>query len=542
MPERTERPSHYSLRMDWSKPGEYLYRGFVQVPRGMTLGPDGNIYVADWCGRHIVVLGTDGSIADLGLWKNPYRWKAVGPHYLDFDSKGNLYIASYGIVIRVLPDGTVESITGHDTYTFGGVAINDQDQVFYTDRGEGEVFAITPEGERVLVASGIPEAEGMAFGLDGTLYVGQTSLSQVVQVDIETGRVEPFFSIDLPVGTIHMAVDQDGDIWIRGAGVLFQVNPEGIELPFWIGGEECGGESIPLATSGGIAFDKTGQMWIASYSSKIMRLSNPVPGEKDSWEAFETVFPGFETRTMAVDDQNTVYVPNIHTDELWQVSPGGNAETILEYGQAPGIDALVPNSDGTLFLGRSNGEVTTLDSTRTEEHFAYVMARSMTIGADGLLYAISANRDDGSLEVVRISGVDDVEVITNEIGGYILGAGPYQFEANQYVKIEPAMDQGLYLYDATYHALLYLDFDGVGRLIHELTPVDYANLRVAVAPDGTVYRIDHEDYDVHVIYPDGRSEIVAWDLYGDPEALSVSKDGEWLLVAENGAIDMIPIR
>ena len=41
-PERTERPSNYSLTNNWSRPGEHQYRGFIQVPNGMALGPDGN--------------------------------------------------------------------------------------------------------------------------------------------------------------------------------------------------------------------------------------------------------------------------------------------------------------------------------------------------------------------------------------------------------------------------------------------------------------------------------------------------------------------
>jgi outer membrane protein assembly factor BamB len=539
-PDRTERPSHYSLRLDYSKLGEYLYRGFVQVPRGMTRGPDGRIYAADWNGRHIISMGMDGSIEDLGLWKDPIRWGKSGPHFVAFDSKGILYVVSYGHILKVYPDGTTDDVIGHDAFLFGGIAINDQDQVFYAERSKGEIFTISPEGERVLVASGLDDAEGMVFGLDGTLYVAQSLLNQVVQIDIETGSVEPFFSWDSYQETIFLAVDEDGDIWIRGKGALFQVSPEGVEKPFLIGGEEYSGEIIGLATSGGIAFDESGQLWIASYSSKIMRLSDPVPGQKDSWASLETVFPGLETRTMAVDEHSNVFIPNMHTNEVWKIDPVGEVEVILELGDSEGVDSLAPGPEGFLYLGMSSGEVIRMDDNQVREHYADINATSMTFGSDGLLYAISQDKNDGSFEVVRISGVDTLEVITKEIAGYVLGAGSLGLPDNDYVKIEPAADQGLYLFDATHHVLLFLDFNGEGHFIRELEPVGHQ--RVAIALDGTVYHIADGDYDLYASSPDGGSETLAYDLYGDPEALSISKDGEWLFVAENGAIDMIRIR
>jgi sugar lactone lactonase YvrE len=539
-PERTERPSHYSLRLDYSKLGEYLYRGFVQVPRGMTRGPDGRIYAADWNGRHIISMGIDGTIEDLGLWKDPIRWKKEGPHFVAFDSEGNLYVVSYGHILKVLPDGKTDDITGHEAYLFGGIAINEQDQIFYTERSKGEVFTISPQGERILVASGVTGAEGMTFGLDGTLYVGQTDIMQVVKIDVETGIVEPFFTMGTNPGLIYLTVDDDGDIWIRGPCALFQVSPEGVEIPFLIGGEKYSGEIIGLATSGGIAFDESGQLWIASYSSKILRLSDPIPGEKDSWASLDTVFPGLETRTMAVDERDNVYLPNIHTNELWRVGRDGAVEILLDFSELGGIDSLAPDSDGLLYLGMSNGEVITLNDNQTRAHYAYIHATSMTFGSDGLLYVISERENDEGFEVVRISDVDTLEVITNEIDGYVLGAGLCEMFENDYVKIEPAGDQGFYLYDGTHHVLLFLDFNGSGQFIREFAPVGVQ--RVAIAPNGTVYHIEHEDYDLHATYPDGRSETIAWNLYGDPEALSVSPDGEWLIVAENGSIDMIPLR
>lgn len=539
-PDRTERPSHYSLRLDYSKMGDYFYRGFVQIPRGMTLGPDGKIYVADWNGRHILVIGEDESLTDMGVWRDPYRWRKSGPHFVAFDSTGNLYVVSYGHILKVYPDGTTDDVTGHDAYLFGGIAIDDQDQVFYAERPKGEVFTISPDGERVVVASGLEDAEGMVFGQDGMLYIGQSSLNRVVRVDTETGIVEPFFSWESNLEVIFLAVDEEGDIWIRGWDTLFQVSPEGVEKPFRIGGEEFSGEIGDLHTSGGIAFDRSGQLWIASYSSKIMRLSDPVSGQADSWASLDIVFPGLEATEMAIDEQGDAVVRNSHADELWRIGRGGHVEVLLRNVRADEIDSLAFGPNGRLYIGTGIGEIVTMDEEGYQSHYADVHATSMAFASDGSLYAASPAGEEGGSEIVRITAADTFEVITDEIAGYRLGAGPLEAFTRAEINIDPAANEGVYIFDTTHNALLFLSADGSGDLIHRLDAPGFQ--RTAIAQDGTLYHITHTDFDLYAVDPDGGSHIVAYDLYGDPTELSFGPDGDWLYLAESGAIDIIPIR
>jgi len=65
---------------------------------------------------------------------------------------------------------------------------------------------------------------------------------------------------------------------------------------------------------------------------------------------------------------------------------------------------------------------------------------------------------------------------------------------------------------------------------------------MAASPiSGDIYFIPHGPYTLYRIDPDGISNIVATEIYGDPWGMVVSKDGQWLYIAESGAIDKIPI-
>jgi streptogramin lyase len=542
-PDRTERPSHFSLNKNREKRGEYHYRGFTQTLRGMVYGPNGKIYIADWTGHHIITIDKDGNLSDLGLWKDPIRWKRSGPYYIAFDSTGALYAVSHGRVHKLLPDGTMEEITGHNTFIFGGIAINSDDQLFFTERGVGEVFTLSPDGERITIASGVEDAEGIVFGLDGTLYVAQSRLNKIVKIDVDTGTVEDFFSWDRYLDTPFLAVDADGDIWVRGQTVIFQISPEGVEKPFFIGGEEFGSDKPidRLRTSGGIAFDEEGQLWIASYSSKIMKLSNPVPGEEDSWGAVETVHPGLESRLMSVDADNNIFIDNINSNEIWKIDTEGNVEILLNVNEIGGVATFTSGLDGFLYLSLWSGELMRMDENKALSHYADLPpARSMTIGSDGLLYAIPVETQDGTNTIYRISGIDAVEELNYELDGYVFGSGPHPFydDSNTFT-LAPAADQGLHLFDATIRQLFYLGFDGNGQ---KLLEVEQRTDTVAVSKDGTVYYIGHGDYTVYTLNHDGKSGMVAFDVLGDPFAFSISMDGKTLFISENGAVDIVPIR
>lgn len=552
LPDRSERPSHYSLRNNWTKLGEYVYRDFVQFPQGVDIGPDGYIYAADEGGRHVLRIAPDGTLDDLGLWKNPLRWKSAGPHDLEFDSQGNLYVINKDRVYILRPDGSVEILKGVRAGYLGGIAISAEDDVYLSDRN-GEIFTISAEGEKIIIIEGLAEPERIIFGADGLLYVHTMGDREIKRIDLQSGEIGTLFEVPEHYGPerIYFAVDAQGDLWLRLAGRLMQFDQGGEILPYTVGAVEyTGDDTIPLlGLPGGMAFDAEGQLWTVSYTSPIKRFTNPVAGEIDGWESLEVVFDGFNAPDIDVDQAGNVYATNTYSEELWKIDPNGNIEVLLEHAggedYGPGNYVYIAvTPEGVIFLARPDGKIVRLDESSVPQHYADVHSNGLVIGSDGVLYAESTSDRDNYSGIVRITGPDQVEVLTTEIDGYELGSGPD--EIWDFVSLQYGWDEGIYVIDGTHGKVFFLGFDGQGSALWDLAAPDSQPSTYAVSPEGLLYFWDRLDpfgfAQVVKVHEDGRFEIIVWGTEGDPLSIAISLDGEWLYMAENGAIDKIPLR
>lgn len=197
--------------------------------------------------------------------------------------------------------------------------------------------------------------------------------------------------------------------------------------------------------------------------------------------------------------------------------------------------------EGVIFLARPDGKIVRLDESGVPQHYADVHSNGFVIGSDGVLYAeLTSDRDNYS-GIVRITGPDQVEVLTTEIDGYELGSGPD--EIFNFVSLQYGWDEGIYVIDGTHDKVFFLGFDGQGSALWDLAAPDSQPSTYAVSPEGLLYFWDRLPFaQVVKVHEDGRFEIIAWNNEGDPSSMVISLDGEWLYMAENGAIDKIPLR
>ena len=547
--QRTERPGHVLMAAGDAE-ADYLYRGFVQVPGGIAWGPDGHLYVADQLGRHVVRLAPDGSMDDLDIWRNPDMWNEDGPHDVAFNSKGNLFVSDHaGGIYAIGLDGSMEVLPGIRGQPVCGVTFNPHDELYYTDGGGGRVFKIGADGNSQVVARGIENAFDLVFGSDGTLYVSQNRLDRVVRVDVTTGEVNEFFSAPISGAQVYLAIDTDGDLWIRGCNTLYQLASDGTQKPFYVNGRRYFGDTneLDIQTAGGITFDDEGRLWIASYNSSIRYLEPLLPGDDTLGMTMTVIAPGFAPGFIAADLEVShdgyvyVYNNNPTPGELWQVSPEGEIEVLLHLHERGNV-GMALDDQGKLYLGLPNGEIAWLDTNGKLRHYAWLHSWSMTFAVDGYLYAV-AGADGEPRSVVRIVGRDNYETLIAQIDGKPLGGhtgyGPGS------VHIDPAPGKGLYIYDESHKRVYYVDFDGRANIVADVPGIG-APAAMAVSPEGDTFVIAHDapgsyGYSLLWIQPDGHKEIYAREIYGDPLGAVVSSDGRWLYIAENGAIDKIPI-
>ena len=111
------------------------------------------------------------------------------------------------------------------------------------------------------------------------------------------------------------------------------------------------------------------------------------------------------------------------------------------------------------------------------------------------------------------------------------------------VLIETSPDGGFYIYDSSQGKVYSVALNGQARVVAEVDGVT----AMATSREGNTFLVVHStesqypDYSVLMMDPAGKIEVYATGVCGDPQALVISPDNLWLYVAENGAIDKIPL-
>jgi RHS repeat-associated protein len=163
----------------------------LAYPEGIAVGPDGNLYIAEWGSNRVRRVtpngivstvagnGTAGYSGDGGLATEAMLY---GPHSVKVGPDGSLYIADENHVIRYVgPDGVITTIAGDGSYGFGGDGGPATSAQLYSSSGvsvgpDGSVYIADYYNNRIRkVTSPMPglSTEGIPIpSTDGTqLYV-----------------------------------------------------------------------------------------------------------------------------------------------------------------------------------------------------------------------------------------------------------------------------------------------------------------------------------------------------------------------------------
>jgi uncharacterized protein (TIGR03437 family) len=261
-----------------------------RFPEGVTVGGNGNIYVADTGNFRIREVTPDGniqSVAGDGQFESTpdgtpaANASLLGPNFLSFDPSGRLLIADGGdyTVKRINSDGTIQTIAGTGIQgagqgyqlIFGGPATGTllgvpiqavadaQGNIYISDDYANVVYIITPDGNLNVYAgqpgvsgyggdnvpatsSSFAQLEGIALDQTGNLYIADPVDNRVRKVSTN-GIITTFagtgtqgFSGDGGPANQAMlyfpqsvAVDPKGDLIIadRGNNRLRLVTPDG---------------------------------------------------------------------------------------------------------------------------------------------------------------------------------------------------------------------------------------------------------------------------------------------------------------------------
>jgi predicted membrane-bound mannosyltransferase/sugar lactone lactonase YvrE len=275
--------------------------GQLDAPRGVTIGPDGSIYVADSRNHRIqrfaedgTLLNSWGSFADIlsgeapqGTFNEPWGI-AIGPdgfvyvtdtwnHRVQkFTAEGD-FITMWGYF------GAAENPDGF--WGPRGIIVDDENRVYIADTGNKRIAVfdsngnfLTQFGEAGFDLGQLDEPVGLAMGLNGEIYVSDT-WNQRIQVFMSDSEKTSYYAINSwdVVGWFGQSLDNKPFLATDNFGNVYTTDPEGFRVlgfqpdgQFIMGWGDYSPGTDGFGLPAALAFDRNNGVWVSDAGNSVL--------------------------------------------------------------------------------------------------------------------------------------------------------------------------------------------------------------------------------------------------------------------------------
>lgn len=209
--------------------------GELNASGGVAVGPDGNVYVADFG----AVLNTNGGTTVYRI--TPAGETSVFAEGFDgasgnaFDADGNLYQSNIGgnRISKVTPDGTVTTYATTGIASPVGVAVDSEGNVYNTNCAANSISKTTPGGATsVLVQSALLSCpNGLTVDENDNLYTANFNDGRVVKVTPD-GTASVLATVNTASGNGHLTYANRRLYVCNWSGRIYEVRLDGASRVF----------------------------------------------------------------------------------------------------------------------------------------------------------------------------------------------------------------------------------------------------------------------------------------------------------------------
>ncbi len=259
---------------------------------GVTLGPDGYIYVSDF-GPQLgpapdttVVYRVNPDSGEYTVFADGFD----GASGAAFDNAGNFYQAEPrgNRVTKIDTDGS-RVVVADGLNTPVGVQVDDDGNLYVCNCGNSEILKFTTDGERIVLVQNTEILQcpnGLTSDNNGNLYAVTFAAGNVVKVS-PGGELEIIAELPVlsggpnPVGLGHITYG-NGELYVTaiGTGVIYRVSPNGeVEtlagIPFAFSNIDGAADTATFSKPNGIALDTEGSRLFINVSEPAWPTNAP---------------------------------------------------------------------------------------------------------------------------------------------------------------------------------------------------------------------------------------------------------------------------
>ncbi|MBW8089274.1 SMP-30/gluconolactonase/LRE family protein [Streptomyces hygroscopicus subsp. hygroscopicus] len=310
---------------------------------GVTFGPDGRLYVAQFLAGQISAVDPASGDVDVVV---PLDGPVQAPDDLAFGADGSMYIADLtpGRVWRRSPGGAYTLVSDQVAVPNGITCVGDR--LFVNEmRMNGRLMELFPDGgDPAVLTDGLALGNAMQLGPDGCLYYPQMLRNEVWRIPPDGGVPERVAAeVDDPVA---VRFDRGGVLVVLSRGMAGVVTR--IDL-------DTGARSVVATGIVGLdnaAFDHENRMFVSSFASGGI-------AEIDADGRSRVVVPqGFDGPFgITVDLGGTVYAAD-HFRLASPEAPGAGSDSGSGSDSGAGSDSGSGSGSGSLGEGQQPGVVT----------------------------------------------------------------------------------------------------------------------------------------------------------------------------------------